>query len=242
MIFKKNQIDQLGEKTLNKIATVAIASQIQAAKKLSVEIKTDPNLLAKGMLESLAIDGQDLVMAADLRLRGMKITLNKIAVSPFKALMGNIQLTQPSEGDAKVHLNREDLEAALCTRFLSQQLPPHLEITSLLCKILDNGKMVIQIYVCDRQSDEVEEILLVFSPALCPIRQGITLDEPQIVANQAIDPVLKTAIIDRLAAILNLQNLKMQGISLNVHDFKFANEEIQLEAKAQMTHFPKKPA
>ena len=81
MFFK---LDNLGEKTINKIAEVALSTKLEKRDKLAVKVKTDPNLLAKGTLESLVIDCQGLMVenaknAERPRMRGSD-TLAKIAM------------------------------------------------------------------------------------------------------------------------------------------------------------------
>ena len=65
MFFK---LDNLGEKTINKIAEVALSTKLEKRDKLAVKVKTDPNLLAKGTLESLVIDCQGLMVENALRM------------------------------------------------------------------------------------------------------------------------------------------------------------------------------
>lgn len=47
------KLEQIGENTINKIAEMALARQIEHAEKVSVKVKTDPEKLAKGFWNRL---------------------------------------------------------------------------------------------------------------------------------------------------------------------------------------------
>ena len=102
-----------GEQAINKIATLALSSQLNEAQQLNVRVKTDPTLLSQGKLASLLIDGTGLVTRGDLQMQQMYLEMDEISVSPFKALMGNIVLTQPTQGTAKFVLTEKDFDRAL---------------------------------------------------------------------------------------------------------------------------------
>ena len=87
----------VGEKALNKVAEVALSTQLDESERLDVQLNTDPGQLAQGKVEALVIDGRGLVMQKDLRLQEMKIEMSSIAVNPMKALAGNLELSEPTE-------------------------------------------------------------------------------------------------------------------------------------------------
>jgi len=58
----------IGEQAMNKVAQMAIASQLEESESLSVSLKTDPGQLAQGAVDSVSIDGKGLVMQQDLRM------------------------------------------------------------------------------------------------------------------------------------------------------------------------------
>ncbi len=77
----------LGEQALNKMAELALASQLDEAEKLQVQVKTDPSKLAQGKLDSLAIEGEGLVMQEGVRMDALEMHLSPIAVNPLKTVM-----------------------------------------------------------------------------------------------------------------------------------------------------------
>ncbi|MDJ0509903.1 MAG: DUF2993 domain-containing protein [Crocosphaera sp.] len=243
MFFK---LDDLGEKTINKIAEVALSTKLEKRDKLEVKVKTDPNLLAKGTLESLVIDCQGLMVENSLRMESINITLNTIAVSPFKALTGNIQLTQPSQGKACVLLTENDfsrvLEQAIWRKqqreivIDNQVIGVALEQVS--CRLLDTGKILIKGSVKREDIKDIQEVILEIKPKICQLGNGVIIDEIEYLEEAHLSSILLEPILEEAKSILNLKNFKVDGFSLKVEEFNIQRGALQLQAEAGMTHFP----
>jgi hypothetical protein len=241
-------IDDLGEKTLNKIAEFALSTQLERAEKLSVQIKTDPNKLAKGVLESLAIDGEGLVMNKDLRMQELKMTFNAIAVSPLKALMGNIQLTQPSRGYASIVLTEADLESAFGIQTLKKQLKNArinldeqavtADIDRINCRIFDDGRVAINVEVYLSEIRESREICLLVKPYISTTGNGIALNDIEYLNGEELLPILTPILLSETEKIFNLRNFLMDGISLQIERLTIEEGKLTLQAAAEITRFP----
>ena len=246
MLF--NQLDNVGEKTINKIAEMAFKRQIKAAQHLRVRVKTDPNKLAQGMLESLHIDGYGLTMQKNLRLEQMTINLSEIAVSPLQALMGNVKLTKPSQGNACIVLSEKDIETALSIDNLNQQLIKYQILVNnqritarfnrVECRILEDNRIAVNAKLTIVDTGTSETIGLILKPTVCSQRQGIVLDEVECTQGQELSPILTDAIIQEARHIFNLDNLLVDGISLNVNNFHVQEGKLNLLASAGITHLP----
>ncbi|MDJ0662596.1 MAG: DUF2993 domain-containing protein [Crocosphaera sp.] len=243
MFFK---LDDLGEKTINKIAEVALSTKLEKRDKLEVKVKTDPNLLAKGTLESLVIDCQGLMVENVLRMESINITLNTIAVSPFKALTGNIQLTQPSRGKACVLLTEQDITRVLEQAILRKQ-PSEIiidekvvkvSLQQVTCNLLDTGKILIQGKVKREDTQNIKKVSLEIKPKICQAGNGVIMDDIEYLEEANLSSILLNPILEEAKSILNLKNFKVDGLSLKVEDFNIKQGALQLEAEAGMTHFP----
>ncbi|MGI0482781.1 DUF2993 domain-containing protein [Geminocystis sp. CENA526] len=248
--------DNIGEKTINKIAEMAFKSQIRNAEHLRVQVKTDPQKLAQGVLESLDIDGSGLIMQKDLRLEKMKITLNNIAVSPFKALMGNVQLTQPSTGNATIVLNEKDIESALNIDNLNRQLqhynifrhdhPVKVKFFRVDCRILADGRIMIKAKLrilednsIEQRHEVIESVCLIIKPRICTQGQNLLMDEVECTQGTQFSPILIKAILDESLKVLNLNRLSVDGISLKVNHVSTEDGKLSFLALAGITHLPK---
>jgi hypothetical protein len=178
----------------------------------------------------------------------MQITLNNIAVSPLKALMGNVQLTQPSRGNACVVLSEKDIETALNIDNLNQLLQKHeirhyhqnvrVKFCRLDCRILADGRVTIKAKLKMINTQTVESVCLVIKPRVCKSGQGIFLDEVRCTQGKQFSSILVNAILEESAKIFNLDNFLVDGISLDVNHLTMEDGKLNLFAIAGITHLP----
>ena len=243
MFFK---LDDLGEKTINKIAEVALSTKLEQREKLRVKVKTDPNLLAQGTLESLVIDCQGLMVENSLRMESINITLNTIAVSPFKALTGNIQLTQPSRGKAYVLLTEKDITRVLDRAILRKKENKIIidekvikaKLEQVKCQLLDTGKILIEGTVKLEKAKDIKRVISEIKPKICQAGNGVIIDEIKYLKEPNLSSILLAPILKEATSIFNLKNFKVDGFSLKVQEFNIKQGALQLQAEAGMTHFP----
>ncbi len=217
-------IDNLGEKTLNKIAEMALMSQIDNAKKLTVEIKTDPTQLAKGMLNSLAINGEGLIMNKSLRMQQMRINLNTIAVKPFPALLGNIQLTQPSQGTIDIVFNESDIENILKGNLA--------DIENVKCEMIGGENLEITLKLKGKPP-----LCLGLKPEID--KSGLEIKILEITPAADISPELLKKLIEPLKALLNLEQFQIDGVSVKIGNIIIETARLHVQGIASITHFPK---
>lgn len=241
-------MEGLGEQALNKIVQMALSTQVGEAENLKVQVKTDPNQLAQGEVESLAIDGKGLVMQQDLRMQEIEIQMNGIAVCPLKALMGNIELTKPTEGTARIVLTEADINHAFNSEVLVNQMRSlnihvngkllTIDIQQVNCHLLANGKVVIDARILVQQTGETQQVSFATTPRISTCGRSISLEDVQYQDGKELSPELTTALMEKARKILNLRNFEMKGIMLQVHQLHVEAGKITLEAAANITQFP----
>jgi hypothetical protein len=241
--------DQLGEQTLNRIAEMALSSQLDGVDDLTVRIKTNLDLLAKGQLESMLIDGQGLVMQQDLRMQQMTIRIGQIAVNPMTALLGNIQLTQPTQGTAHIMLSAADLTRAFNSDVLHAQMQgirvqqgdetTVLDVQDVACQLLDSGELVIRATVWLRRSQEHYPVEFRTVPKIVDNGRRVHLDDIRYCQGQDLPPTITQALVQRATQVLDLKNFEMNGIELRLQHLTVTAAALTLDAIAHVTRFPK---
>lgn len=239
----------LGQQTLNRIAEFALSTQLDESEKLSVDIKTDPSLLAQGKLESLTIDGNGLVMQKDLRMQKMLIQLQNIAVHPIKALTGKIELTETSRGEADILLTDADLNRAFNSETLRHQMQNlaikvdndvvTIDVLAVECHLFRQGTIGIDAKIKIRETGEIQQTYFTTIPCVSAGGRGVILDQVNYAQGKELSPELTEALIGKARDILNLKNFEMDGISLEINQLKVEASELKLSAIAQITKFPK---
>lgn len=241
-------VGEIGEQTLNKIAEMALRTQLDAADRLEVRVKTDPGLLAQGKLETLIIDGEGLVMQKDLRMQVLEIDLRNIAVEPLLALAGNIELTEPSDGKARVILTEADINRAFNCEILNPQmrnLTIHqdeeaviVDVERVACQLLPAGKVAIDATICFQQTGETRQVAFNTTPRISSGGRGVVLEDVDYAQGKELSPELTQALVEEAKAILNLENFEMEGIALEIRELKVESDKLILQAIAHITQFP----
>jgi hypothetical protein len=238
----------LGEQAINKMAEIAIASQLDEAEDLEVKVKTDPGQLAQGELESLEIAGEGLVMQKDLRMEEMDITINGVAVSPMQALFGNLQLKKPTEGTAKILLTEADLNRAFNADILRGQMEQlqvsvqgesvTLDIQHIRISLLPNGKVGIDADVFQTPPQAQKSVSFTTTPKVSDNGRKVLLEQVEYAEGKELSEDLTAALLDQAKEILSLENFEMEGIHLHIHQLEVTQGKMYLQASADVTQLP----
>ncbi len=241
-------IENLGEQALNKIAELALSSQLEDADSIEVKVKTTPEKLANGELESLLIEGEGLVIETDLRLQVLEIEMKAIAVEPLKALTGNIKLTQPTEGTARLILTETDLNRALNSLELRSKInvldtylstgEVKLTVPQKKCQLREDGTVAVEALVELQPSGETKEVAFTTTPKIAPGGRSVVLSDIQYEPGKEISEDLTQAFLDKAAKMLDLRNFEKKGLALRIHRLTVEAGQITLLAVADITQFP----
>jgi hypothetical protein len=240
--------ENLGEQALNKVAELALSSQLEEFDRLKVKVKTTPDKLASGELESLSIDGEGLLIETDLRLQVLEIEMQAIAVEPLKALTGNIELTQPTEGTARVVLTETDLNRALNSAALRSKIDVldtylstgqvKLTVSQQKCQFREDGKIGVEALVKLQPSGETKEVTFTTTPKIASGGRSVVLEDIQYEPGKEVSEDLTQAFLDKAEKMLDLRNFEKQGLALRIHHLSVETGCITLSAAADMTQFP----
>ncbi len=241
-------IENLGEQALNKIAELALSSQLENADRLEVKVNTAPEKLASGELESLSIKGEGLVIETDLRVQVLEIETKAIAVNPLKALTGNIELTQPTEGTARLVLTETDLNCALNSPELRAKIDVldtylstgqvKLTVPQKKCQFREDGTIAVEALVKLQPSGETKEVAFTATPKIAPGNRSVLLEDIQYEPGKEISEDLTQAFLDKAEKMLDLRNFEKQGLALRIHRLTVEAGRITLSAVVDINQFP----
>ncbi|QYO61993.1 DUF2993 domain-containing protein [Leptolyngbya sp. 7M] len=231
----------LGEQALDKVAEVAITSQLDQADQIDVDIQTDPLKLVQGKLDSVAISGEGLTMKQDLRVESLGVSTDSVAVNPLKAMVGQIELTESTNAQVQVLLTEADLNRALNSDFLRQKMQS-LEVTvegeSLAITLEDtklqlpeDGKMVIDTALNSPSFDQAKQLSAVVKPFLADGGQRIGLE---IISAEVpeLSVEVVTALLEKIVELLDLRNFDMDGFAMQLKDFDLQTGKVLLRGNA----------
>ncbi|HEY9651503.1 MAG TPA: DUF2993 domain-containing protein [Coleofasciculaceae cyanobacterium] len=238
----------IGEQAISKVVEVGLSSQLDEVESLDVDIRTNPIKLMQGELDSVAIEGQGLVMKKDLRAEELAVKTDNISINPLSVAFGEIELTQPTQAEAHVVLTEHDIERAFNSEYIHQKLqnlelniqgqPTIVNTRRVEFSLPGEGKVKINAEIYRNQTNETQQISFITVPRISPGGERVVLDEVQYAEGRELSPELTTALLDRASELLNLRNFELQGMSLCLKGLEVQTGKLRLQAQAYVEEFP----
>lgn len=231
----------LGEQALDKVAEIAIASQLDQVEQLDVDIETDPMKLVQGKLDSVAISGEGMTMKQDLRVEALSVSTDSVAINPLKAVMGEIELTESTNAQVQVLLTEADLNRALSSDYLRQKMDSlnvdvqgetfPIDIQDAKLQLPGDSKMALDVRLMSPKFDQVKQFSAVVKPSLQDDGQRIALE---VISAEAPGLSLEvvTAILTKIVELLDLRNFDINGALLKLKDFDVRAGKLLLRGNA----------
>jgi hypothetical protein len=237
-----------GEQALNKIAEMALASQLEEVERLEVQLKTDLSQLAHGEVDSIAINLNGLVIQPDLGLEELKLQINRITVKPLSAIFGKIKLTQPAKGTIRIVINENNLTRA----FNSESFHKHLHqmqsfvedkrvaihLQQVKCCLLADGNLAFNSELILDKTGEARAFAFTATPRIGTDGQGIVLQNVHYVEGKELPLELTAVLVAQVSEVLSLRNFEQKGMSLRIQHLDVTTGKLTLQAAAYIQQFP----
>lgn len=237
----------LGEQALSKAAEVGLTSQLDAVERLDVKVKTDPLKAVQGELDSVAIEGEGMVMQQDLRVEEIDVQTGSIAINPLAAAFGKIELQRPTDASAYVVLTEQDINRAFNSQYLREKLQNlAVQVDGKLVTIntqqvdfqLPDGKVSINARIAPQETGETQQVSFSAVPEIDASGQQIQLKDIEYAEGKEVSPELTQALLDKTSELLDLRNFELEGMSLQLQGFDIESGKLTLNAVANVTRFP----
>ena len=236
----------LGEQALSKAAEVAMTAQLDEVEKLDVDIRTDPFKLLQGQLDSVTIEGEGLVMKKDLRAEEVQVQTTNIAINPLSAAFGKIELTRPTEAEAQVVLNEQDLERAFNSEFIHNKLqnlevniegkPTKIDTRKIEFRLPGEGKVALNAEIVLKETGETKQVSFTAVPRMNAGKR-ILLEDIQYAQGVEDSPLTK-ALLETASDLLDLGNFELTGMSFSLTGLDVQQGKLILQAQAYVEKFP----
>lgn len=238
----------LGEQTLSKIAEVALASQVDEAEAIDVDLRTDPVKLVQGELESVTIAGQGIVVQQELRMEEIQLQTNGMAINPLSAMFGKIELTRPTEATAEIVLTDTDINRAFNSDYIRQKMqglklsvdgkPVTISVQKVDFDLPGEGKISLHAEIFVRETGELKQIAFTAVPKVSSDRQQVLLEDIQFPESQAYSQELISPLLEQMRALLNLQNFELQGMDIRLQKIQAETGKLTMVGDASIEEFP----
>jgi hypothetical protein len=224
---------------LDRVAETAIRNQLDSAEELSVRIDNTPSYRAlQGRVDRVRIAGRGLFPVAGVRVAVFEVETDAIALDLGQLRQGQPELEQPLQTAIKLILTEADMNQALRSEIVMEQLR-RLNLsfsgTSAASELIDpqvdflpNDRLRLQAILRDSQTGEQTQVVAETGLQITAGRQ-LQLIEPTITVNeQAVAPELLSYLIGNVSQRFDLTNLQESGITARVLNLKIENDRLTL--------------
>lgn len=233
---------RFGEQALNKIAEVALASQLKQVEKLAVQLKIDLSKLAHGEVDTININMNDLLMQQDLIAEELQLQINRVIVKPFNAILGKIKLTQPCTGTIRVVFNQDDLTRAFNEQSFRENLPQGKQVKIYLqrinCHLLADGNIAFKLNLILTDTGQARSVAFTTVPQIGNDGREILLQDVRYQGSEELAPELTAALIAQVAEFLSLRMFEQKGMSLQFEQLDVTAGKLTIQAAAEIEQFP----
>lgn len=240
-----NQPD-LGEQAISKAAEIGIENQLDEVEELDVDVRANPLDLVGGKLESVTIDGKGMVMQKELRAERLILQTDAIAVNSVKAALGNIELTQDTNAEAKIVLLEKDLQRAFNSEYIkgklqNQKLDLNGEIVTINARnvkftLPGDKKIGLEADIEIAESQTTKNIAL--SAKLSLDADGNKIAIADVEYHDRENAAFAQALLDSTKEILDLRNFELDAMSLKIDKLDVCQGKIIMAASAVISKFP----
>jgi LmeA-like phospholipid-binding len=237
----------LGDRALSKVVEIGIATQLDRSEQINVDVRTTPVDLLQGKVNSVEISGKGLVVKQDLRVETIQLSTDKVSINPLSAMFGNIELTHPTDAEARIILTEADINHAFACNYLQTKLrglkmdlegkAVTIDIQQATLDLPGENKFVIAATFLIREKNETKRFSATAIPRIQEDGNQISLE---ILAAEGEGLTLKLimVIFEQLTALLDLRNFNIPGMTLQLHQLEAQPGRLVIHAKTQITQLP----
>lgn len=237
----------LTEEALNRLMEMGISSRFDEVDALEADVHSDPVKLLQGELESANVKGKGLVIKKDLRTADLSVKSDGIAIDPFKAAVGEIELTRPTNATIAVLLTEEDIERALNSDYIAEKLQKlkfsangqltRLRPKQVMVRLPGAGKVELAADVMLTETGDTERIAFSSLPKLFSDGHHIQFEQVNVDAENA-SQALTESLVKTLNQLLDLRNFTLSGMELQLQDMDIQAGEMRVVTAARLNEFP----
>ena len=237
----------LTEEALNRLMEMGISSRFDEVDALEADVHSVPVKLLQGELESANVKGKGLVIKKDLRTADLSVKSDGIAIDPFKAAVGEIELTRPTNATIAVFLTEEDIERALNSDYIAEKLQKlkfsangqltRLRPKQVMVRLPGAGKVELAADVMLTETGDTERIAFSSLPKLFSDGHHIQFEQVNIDAENA-SQALTESLVKTLNQLLDLRNFTLSGMELQLQDMDIQAGEMRVVTAARLNEFP----
>ncbi|MBW4612741.1 MAG: DUF2993 domain-containing protein [Desmonostoc vinosum HA7617-LM4] len=239
---------KLEEELLSQEAKRRLYDQLDKAEKIDVDVQTDLLKVVQGQLDGVSVTGQGLVIKEDIRVQEIKIQTDSIAVNPFRAILGQIELNEPVNAMARVTLTEVDINRTLLSDFTHSYFNTFnldvdgeivsFELQETQMSLPGDGKMEFRGKVLLKEKGNTRPLAYMAMISPRTRSQPILLESFRCIQGEGISLEIITALIQKAKELVDLNYFEFEDMALRVKSLNVQKGSLILLVEAKLKQIP----
>ncbi|MEH2321190.1 LmeA family phospholipid-binding protein [Nostoc sp.] len=239
---------RLEEKFLSQEAERRISEKLDEAEKIEIDVETDLLKIVQGQADGVSVAGQGLVIQEGIRIQEIKLQTDSIAINPFSALFGQIELNEPVNAIARIILTEVDINRTLTSDFVRSRMQNFdldvdgeivsFEPEEIQVFLPGDGKIECRGKVLLKEMGNTRP--LVYTAIALPRThsQPAMLESFNCTEGGGISIELITAFIQKAKELMNIPYFKWEDMAFSIKDIKVEKGSLILVVETQVKQIP----
>lgn len=238
----------IGEQVLNKMAEMRVSAQLADAESIDIDIRSEPLKLVQGEVNSVDFKGKGLVTLQDLRLEELELYVGNVAINLLSAISGKIELTQAADAVVRVVVTTSDINRALNSDYLRNQLRQveipvgkrslRIDLQQAECKLPSDGRMDFR---AEFLANLVDESYPADFRGILNIIDGgrdINLERGEFFEGKNLSLELTIALLEMINKLFKVRRFQYEDILLYLNHLEIETDKLTLWVKAHVEQVP----
>jgi hypothetical protein len=238
---------RIEEQAISKAAEIGLSSKLEQAEAIEVDVKTDLFKIIQGQVDSVAIAGEGVVLQEDIRVQHMELSTDKIDINPFSALIGQVELNQPVQANARLLMIEEDLNRALNSDYVLNQAQfdldvngenVNLQMQQMQLTLPGGNKMVFDGKAVLHERGTTREVAFHATARPRTHTEPVMLEGFTCTEGDGISLEFTVALMEKVNEIVNSAYINLDTMALRVSNMEVQQGKVLLQAQALVRALP----
>lgn len=238
----------LTQTVLNKLAEVYLSSQMKECENMTIDIDSEAEKLVKGEVNSVGLQGKNLIIFNDLSFQKINLILDNIALDLVEIIAGKIKLVKPAKLNAKITLGTADCECLLNSKYLNtilQKLQVEigdrlftLEIRRARCDLKNNNKLTLCAEIVLSSNAETKTAEFIIDLVVEKGGEIIVFEGGRYRENQALSLDATIAIFRQIRELLYFRHYNSPNLNLTIDTVEIKAKQLIVSVNAMVNKLP----
>lgn len=237
----------LEQSLVNKTAEAAIASQVESAQSIEVDLDSKVSQLITGDAKSLKIKGEKIIAVRDIRLEQVDITCDDLSLNLTQAILGKIAFNKPGNFQIRLVFTPSDCDRLLNSEYvkiLLQNLPLDLtekssfHLRDAQCQLHGDGEVSVTATVVVNRGQHSSEARFKIALQFEGDGTKIVFNGGQYLNEKGMNLDETVAIMSKIRDLLYLRHYSNCDLAFNITRIDVTSQELVVRGNALIKRLP----